>query len=82
MARSSLGLSVETALAGAMVDMDEATVAVAAEVEATKVVVAAGITMEATEARVVVMIGASMRPRWVTVPRHLRKAREGMSLQR
>jgi hypothetical protein len=65
-----------------MVDMDEAAVAAAAEVEATKVVVAAGITMEAAEARIVVMIGASMRPRRVTVPWHLRKAREGMSLQR
>jgi hypothetical protein len=65
-----------------MVDMDEAAVAAAAKVEATKVVVAAGITMEAVEARIVVMIGASMRPRRVTVPRRQRKAREEMSLQR
>jgi len=81
-ARSLSGLNAETALAGAMVDMDEAAVAAAAGVEVTKVVAVAGITTEAAEARIVVMTGASMRPRRVTVPRRQRKAREEMSLQR
>ncbi len=61
MARSSLGLSAEAAQAGAMVDMDEAAVAAEAAVEVTKAVVEPGITMEAVEARTIIMNGASMR---------------------
>jgi hypothetical protein len=45
-----------------MVDMDEAAMATEAKVEATKAVVEAGITVESTEARTIIMIGASMRP--------------------
>ncbi len=65
-----------------MVDMDEAAVAAEAAVEATKAVVEPGITMEAVEARTIIMSGASMRPRRVTVLRHPRKTREGTSLRR
>jgi hypothetical protein len=65
-----------------MVDMDEAAVAAEATVEATKGVVEPGITMEAVEARTIIMNGASMRPRRVTVLRHPRKTREGTSLRR
>ena len=61
--------------------MDEAAVAVEAAVEATKGVVEPGITMEAVEARTIIMNGASMRPRRVTVLRHPRKTREGTSLR-
>ena len=64
-----------------MVVMDEAAVAAEAEVEATKAMVEAGITVEAAEARTIIMIGASMRPQWVTVLWHLHKAWEGTSLR-
>jgi hypothetical protein len=80
--KGSSGLNAAIIWAGAMAAMDTVAVAVAAVAVAVAAVAAveAGIIMEAVEAKAKIMGGVLMRPRRVTVSRHLRRVQKGASL--
>ncbi len=82
MDRSSLGPSAKIIQAGATVGMDIAAMAMEAVEGATKAVVEAGIMMEATVAKTIIMNRVSMRPQRAAVLWHPCKAREELSCQR
>ncbi len=84
MDKSLSGLNTAIIWAGAMAAMDTVAVAMAAVAVAVAAMAAveAGIIMEAVEAKAKIMGGVLIRPKWVTVSRHLYRVQKGASLRR